>query len=153
MVLRHGLVPPDLIEAGEGEHTAVGAVDEVRLLARLPVLGHLLPLVEAVGGQQAPAPGEGLPERGLGVHRLRTRVDHAAPDRDVLRPRRHQAPAHDPQLPRHVPRAGVPIASAAAREHRVDRLGRGDVVVRLQRLADAVTLDAELGEEFLALTR
>src|SRR6516165_7041101 len=45
------------------------------------------------------------------------------------------------------------MAAAAPGHHRVHRLGRGDVVVGLQRLRYPVALDPELGKEFLTLAR
>ena len=62
MVVGERGVAPQLVQAGERQHAAVGAVDEVRLLARALRLVRPLPLVVAVRGQQAPAPGERLPD-------------------------------------------------------------------------------------------
>src|SRR6516162_5107449 len=45
------------------------------------------------------------------------------------------------------------MAAAAPGHHRVHRLGRGHVVVGLQRLRHPVALDPELGKEFLTFAR
>ena len=74
-VRRRALVAPALGQAGEGQRRAVGPGEVVRLLgAGL----RLVPLVEAVGGDDdAPLP-EGLAEGGLGGHRLAARVEEPA---------------------------------------------------------------------------
>jgi hypothetical protein len=57
------LRPPHLPEPGERQRFAVGALDEVRLLGLLP--RNLLPLVEAVGRDDAAALLEGVLVRVL----------------------------------------------------------------------------------------
>src|ERR1022692_2475863 len=51
-------VPPELVQAGQGERAAVRPAEVVRLLRGLRVVPRPVPLVVAVGGQQAPAGGE-----------------------------------------------------------------------------------------------
>src|SRR5690606_31653376 len=53
--------PPALPKAGESEDAAVFAHDAVRLFAP----AHRLPLVKAVGGNEAAAPAKRAAERGL----------------------------------------------------------------------------------------
>ena len=53
--------PPDLPQPGEGQRLVVGPVDEVRLLLAVP--GHLRPLVEAVGRDDAAARAKGAGRR------------------------------------------------------------------------------------------
>ena len=57
-----------------------------------------MPLVEAVGHDQAAPTLEGVTERGLLDHGLGARVDEPAPDAELLGPGRHQAPAHEVDL-------------------------------------------------------
>ena len=53
-----------------------------------------LPLVEAVGRNQAPMLAKGGAERRLLGDRFGARVDHLRADRRILGPARHEAPAH-----------------------------------------------------------
>src|SRR5580704_1731079 len=93
------LVAPQLVEAGEGQHAAVFAADVVGLLAWALRVPGLLPLVEAVRGEQAAVPGERAAEGRLAGHGLGPGVDQAAADRDVLGPEGHQPPANHPEFP------------------------------------------------------
>ena len=95
-------VAPELVETGEGDGGAVGAVDEEGLLARL-ALGvdggrRDLPLVPAVGRDEAAPRERGLGEGALAEHRLGAGVGHAQPHLDVLGPGRHEAPGEEPEL-------------------------------------------------------
>ncbi len=78
------------------------------------------PLVEAVGGQQAAMAAIRHPERRLVGDRLAARVDHLGADRGVLRPARHEAPAHAHEF-------ALPVGADAHDGH-VGR--RRDVVAR-----------------------
>jgi len=73
VILGDQRVPPQLVDAGEGEDAAVRPVDVERLLG-LPLRD---PLVVAVRGNQAAALRERGAERGLDRDSLRSRVDHA----------------------------------------------------------------------------
>ena len=99
--------------------------DVERLL--LAALGGV-PLVVAVGGQQAAPLGERPPERRLLGHGLHAGVDQPGPDRRVLGPRRHEPPAHRAEQPygRRV-LLGVPVATG---DDGRDVLGGRDVPVR-----------------------
>ena len=152
VIVGHRLVPPELVDSGEGEGSPVRSVDKVRLLALLATLGNGLPLVVAVGREDAPALGEGAPVGRLDRHRLGPGVDHPAADRGLLGPGGHQAPADHAQL------TGLRLILAGRPfEDREDALGGGDVVVRgglrVGRGSHAVALHAELLEELKALTR
>src|SRR5262245_6675998 len=134
----------------------VWMADEVGLLGTLSSCWRGLPLVVAVGREQAPAAGERFPERGLLADGFRPRVDHPAADGDVLGPGRDQAPSNDPQLAGGRRRSRVPVRrflTRRASHHRVDRLGWRHVVVRLEWLIDAIPLHGELLEELDARTR
>ena len=58
-----------------------------------------LPLVEAVGGNDAPALPNARLNAALGRDLLAPRVDQPVADRGVLGPRRHQTPAHHVEHP------------------------------------------------------
>ena len=90
-------VVPDLPQPGERERLAVAAAEEPRLLA-LAALDRL-PLVEAVGGTMQRRRSNARLNALLVSERLGAGVDHAVADREVLRPRRHQAPAHEVEHP------------------------------------------------------
>jgi hypothetical protein len=137
MVLWDLRVPPQLVNTGEGEEAAVGPVD-VEGLLRLP-LGD--PFVVAVRGDQAAPLRERGAERRLDRDRLRASVDHAGPDRGVLRPARHQAPPDQPEL-----------ALFLVVEHRVDPLRRRDVVIRLAVGGHGITRGGELLKKLKPLT-
>ena len=142
------LVAPDLVEAGHRHHAPVLGADEERLLERLAGLAELLgrvPLVVAVGREQAASLLQRPLERRLLGEGLDPGVDHPVADGDVLGPRRDQAPAHGGQ-----PALGSGVLRGVARDpvhDGVDVLGRRDVVVRLQRLLDHVGVDLELLDE------
>ena len=90
------------------EHGAVGAPASARTgprsrTARRPCIpmctgclppGVDLPLVEAVGRNQAAVPAKGGAERRLLGDRLGARVDHLRADRRILGPARDESPAH-----------------------------------------------------------
>jgi hypothetical protein len=109
---------PLVPKAGERERFVVAHVVEVRLL-HLATRG--LPLVVAVRQDQAALPLERRPKRRLGRHSLAAGVDEGLP---VLRPGRHQTPAHQHAL-------AMPVMHA----NRCDRLRRRDVVARAARNA------------------
>src|SRR6266568_1301955 len=158
VIVGYLLVPPELVDSGEGERPPVRSVNKVRLLACFPLARNGLPLVVAVRREDAPALGEGAPEGRLVRHRLGAGVDQPAAARGLLGPERHQAPAQYAQLTRlRLVVVWAPLGGAAAFYDRVDPLGRGHVVVRTRlrvgRGSHPVALHAELLEEFKALTR
>src|SRR5262252_3275094 len=77
VVFGRGLVPPQLVQPGEGEDTVVGTVDVVRLLADLALVLHLEPFVEPVGRQQAPALGEGTDRKSTRLNSSHTVISYA----------------------------------------------------------------------------
>ena len=91
---------PHLPQPGERQRLAVAAVDEVRLLLRLARLARLpprlalprLPLVEAVGRDQAPLLGEGPAVRGLLATVSARALIIRSPILTLLGPGGHQAP-------------------------------------------------------------
>src|SRR6185503_4304545 len=83
-VVTFGAVVPDLPEPGKGERLTIAPPKEPRLL-RAPTLDGL-PLVEAVGGHDAPAPLECTLERVARRELLAACVDQAIADREVLGP-------------------------------------------------------------------
>src|SRR5262249_47492134 len=146
------IVPPELVESGEGEGSPVRSVDKIRLLTLLAPVRNGLPLVVAVGRDDAPALGEGTPEGRLDRHRLGPGVDHAAADRGLLGPGRHQAPAEYAQL------TGLRLVLAGRPfEDGENLLGGHHVVVgsrlRVGRGSHPVALHAELLEELKTLAR
>src|SRR6516162_6726317 len=152
VIVGHRLVPPELVDSGEGEGSPVRSVNKVRLLTVLAPVRDGLPLVVAIGREDAPALGEGPPVGRLDRHRLGPGVDHPPADRGLLGPGGHQAPADHAQL------TGLWLVLAGRPfEDREDPLGGGDVVVRgrlrVGRGSHAVALHAELLEELKALTR
>ena len=148
-------VAPQLVEPRHRQRRVVRTVDEVRLLARLLALlprGGLLPLVEAERRKDAAALGERLAERGLLSRGLDPRVDQPIADREVLRPRGHQAPAQRAQLPFRL--AAGRLVARLAGEDREHLLGGRDVVVRLHRPVQRHPVHAELlGQLFRAVHR
>src|ERR1022692_426456 len=130
----------------------IRAADEIRLLRPSGASRGCLPLVVAVGWQQAAPPGEGGSERRFLADSLRPRVDHPAANGDVLSPGWHQPPADYPQLACG-PVLRSPLTAWLPRQHGVYRLGGSHVVVRRQRLRDPITLHAELLKEFDARAR
>ena len=99
------VVLPDLPQPGERDRLAVAPVDEHRLL--LLAARHRLPLVEPVGREDAAALAERGLERRLLGHGLGPGVDQAVPDLRVVRPRRHESPAHLLEHPGRARRLGV----------------------------------------------
>src|SRR5512146_499676 len=127
---------PSVPQPGEGEEMPVAHPDVVRLFSAL----FPLPLVEAAGGDQAPAPFESVAERRLFTCGFGACVDEAVADRGVFRPGRNEAPAEKGKLASFSRRAGA---------YGSDGLGRGDVVARRQR---GEAGDAELpGEDLIRL--
>ena len=137
VIVGHLLVPPQLVQAGEGEDAAVRPVDVERLLGLRVRVG--LPLVVAVGRDEAATLGERGAEGGLDRDRLGPRVDQPGAALGVLGPERHQAPAQQPEL-----------ALLLVVHHRVDPLGRRHVVVGVVGRplgGNGVPLDGELLEQ------
>src|SRR6476619_2338923 len=93
-------ITPDLVNASHHETAAIGPMDEERLLLRLALatsyegrwLLRRVPLVEAVGRQNAASGTERALECRLLGNGLQSSVDHPGADRGILRPRRHQPP-------------------------------------------------------------
>jgi hypothetical protein len=108
---------PALVDARHAERLPVEARDMQRLLAR----GDAPPFVEAVRGNEAAVPAEGLAQAR--AYRLRTHVDHARADRRIPRPARHEPPAQLHEL----------ALALGVDAHHGDELRRRDVVVRLDR--------------------
>src|ERR1035437_6579192 len=98
MIVRKLPVPPELVQAGKGERAAIRPAEVVRLLPALRTVTWPVPLVVAVGGQQAPAARGRRPEGWLDADRLGPRVDHPAADGRMLGPGRDQPPADDTQF-------------------------------------------------------
>ena len=133
-VLWRALLPPALRQAGEGDRLAVGPAE----IVRLPLAGlRLVPLVEAVGGDDDPPLSEGLAEGGLGGHGLAARVEEPAAGLRVLGPPGDEAPAKGHEQPLG---GGLGLAPATLRPVRLpparpwwpvpdaeDLVGRGDV--------------------------
>ena len=145
-------VAPDLVEPGHGEDAVVLGPDEERLLERLAGLAELLggvPLVVAVGRQQAAPRRERAPERGLLGDRLHARVDHPAADLGVLGPGRDQAPGQRAELPLGGHALLALLLGRRPLDDGVHLLGRGDVVVGLEGRRHAVVDDLELLDEVL----
>src|SRR5690606_38091200 len=109
-----GRVLPVLPDAGEGHHIAVGAVYEEGLLA--DALG--LPLEEAVGRDNRPAPAEGVTEHAAGGDRFLAGVDRPRAVLARLRPTGGEAPVEADDHP----------LAVLLNHGRDDRRGR-DVVV------------------------
>ncbi len=80
---------PGVKKAGKGERFSVPHGNSHRLFASV----HLLPLVEAVGGDHAALAFKQPPKSRLLLQRFGARVDHLVSDLLILRPRRNQAPA------------------------------------------------------------
>src|SRR5271169_5003419 len=89
--VRNRRVTPQVVDAGHGGDTTVSSENVERLF--------VLPLVVAIGGNQATAFREGPPEGRLPGHRLGPGVDHLRADYDVFGPERNQAPAERAQFP------------------------------------------------------
>ncbi len=87
-----------------------------------------LPLVEPVGGYQAAVLGEAGTEGRLRVHRLGTCIVQLRADGDVLRPVRHQPPAHHLPHPAHF----WPLPDHQDVAGRRNVVARGDVRAFLQ---------------------
>jgi len=104
---------PGLEQGGKAERRAIGAVDEERLLAA----ALRLPLVIAVGRDQAAPPAYRVLEGGLLQHRLRAGVDQQCKPAGVLDPARQQSPAHQAEM-----------ARAILAPYDRNRLRRGDIV-------------------------
>ena len=113
VVLGRVRLAPELVDPGHREHAAVLRVDEERLLGdlagavggRAGALGGV-PLVVAVGRQQAASPGERPPEGRLLGDRLHPGVDQPRADGRVLRPATARAPSA-------APAAGAPAAAGS----------------------------------------
>src|SRR5215470_1082601 len=88
--LAGGAILPSLPQAGEAEHAAVLHNDRIGLLG---LRVELLPLVEAVRGNDAAAFSEGVSEGRLLRNRLGLRVDIAEAYLNILRPPGHKTPA------------------------------------------------------------
>ena len=117
---RLAVLPPGP-ETGEGEGEPILAADQVGLL-RLGI--QLLPLVEAVGDDQAAAAAKAVAVGGLLGGALGAGVDHAVADGRVLGPGRDQAPAQKVQGARRSRRDDA---------HHRRFLGRRQVVARQDR--------------------
>jgi autotransporter-associated beta strand protein len=114
---RFAVPAPMLGQPGECEGAIFLQPDIVRLL-RLGV-GALLPLVEAVRDDQAPAPLERRAKRRLVGDCLRAGVDHAVADFRIVGPRRDQPPV-----------AELPLPLAVLQRDRQHLLSRRDVVAQ-----------------------
>src|SRR5439155_20452884 len=108
--------------------------DEPRLLRALAL--ELLPLVEAVGGDNAALALERTLERVARQQLVGARVDHSVADLRVLGPERHEPPAHDIEDP----------LTVALRDDRHLRAG-GDVVVGLELLRPHLGHVEALGQQ------
>ncbi len=153
---RSSFGPPRRPQPRHEQRLAVAAVHVERrlrrLLARSVAVGP--PLVPAVHRHQAALVLRGVAERGRGGHLLGAGVDQqrALGVRTAvvggLRPRRHQAPAHQPHPPRRlVVGFGVPF------DDRADRRGRRDVVIgpgRVLRCAAALAVLSSIAWIFSA---
>ena len=82
-------------QPGEGERAAIAEAN----VEGLPPTILPLPLVEAVGEDQAPAFSECSAEDGLGCHGLGTGVDQPVADAGILGPGRDETPVKEPELP------------------------------------------------------
>src|ERR1019366_8794201 len=82
-------ISPAVPQASEGKERIILQAEVERLLGIL----RPLPLVKPIGGNQAAASFERLPERGLAGYNLRPSVDQPVADAKVLRPVRDQTPA------------------------------------------------------------
>ena len=140
-----GRIAPDLVDPGHHQRLAVGPVDEERLFDRLGPAASAgrqdgsarVPLVEPVGGEQAPPGAEGLAERRLLRHRLQPGVDHPGSDRPVLGPGRHQPPDQRGQPAPYRSGLGLLGLHPALEDGRHGH-GRGHVVVRAREPVEEV---------------
>jgi hypothetical protein len=81
---------PDFPQAGLRQKAPIGQRHRIGL----PFFAELFPFVKAVERHKATPPGEGLAECRLGVDGLGLGVDVGEAELDVLRPERHESPAH-----------------------------------------------------------
>jgi len=91
-ILAHPVFP----DSGEGYQAMVGAVDEVRLLLAGDIA---LPFIEAIGGDEAAPPPEGVAEGRLLMDAFAAGVDERFSGEDFLGPRGHETPAHQSEMP------------------------------------------------------
>src|SRR5215211_6120443 len=138
LVLAGRRVAPGRPQPGQGQRAEVAGGDVEGLLAL--ALALVLPLVEAVDGDDAALAGQGaLPALFL-AHRLGPEVDHLVGPAGVLGPAGHQPPFQGPEL------AG-PVGRGC---HDQDVAGRGHVPAGLVAL-DPERLGPELLEQELEL--
>ena len=129
---------PPLPQSREGQRGAIGAGDRVGLLT----VRHDLPLIESVGGDEAPPRGEGAAEHAGRGDGLGARIDRPPGGLKVLGEMRHQAPPQQVKAPLaalrmppydhgglrrcHVP-VGADVRQVAYRAEQVGDLLRGEM--------------------------
>lgn len=81
--------------AAKGKERMIGPVDEPGLLA----LGaDILPLIKAIGQNQAAAPANGIFEAGLFIDGFAARIDQRPAGLNLLGPAWHETPAHQREV-------------------------------------------------------
>ena len=106
---------PGFRQRRQADRAFAAAIDEVGP----PAAAGILPFVIAVGRDQAAPPLDRVLEGGLVQHRLGTGIDQQRELAGVLDPGRHQAPAHQLEMP-----------LAVFQNHHWNRLRRSDVIPR-----------------------
>ena len=81
---------------GEGHQAIIRPMDEVRPLFARNIA---LPFIEAVGRNEAAAAADGIAETGFLQHGLAAGIDERLSGCHLLGPGRHEAPAHQREMP------------------------------------------------------
>ena len=87
---------PTLPDAGKRKRLSVLQADVEGLLYALP---YRFPFVEAIGGDETPAPFEGRAKRWLFADCLASRIDHAIERSRIFRPGRYNSPIEAGKFP------------------------------------------------------